>query len=358
MPIRLSLLPLLAAAALCAGCARPLPEGPQTGPSAPEELVTVHFRAAGAAGAKATGIREEDETAVGRWTLFVFEDGGTWYHHETAPAGGALSMQLRAGRAYTCHAIVNYPVTGTGAFNPAAVRTPSDITGKVASLGDNAVGSLLMYGAEPLTPGTGTAPVTIRVRRIVSRIDLPGVAVDFSGKPDLAAMTFTLRHLYVTNAYRTTRYGSDYTRAELSGARSSWYNSGGWHRGEAGEGALDALLGDRDIDEVVTAGNPYTTPHSFYALPNGSLSDDDQRQIDPWTRRCTRLVIEATLGSETVYYPVTIPAMTRNCIYSVTGVVIHGKGSPDPEVLSGDGMDSTVTVLQDGWDDPGEELDL
>jgi hypothetical protein len=264
--------------------------------------------------------------------------------------------------------VANYPVSGTGAFDPSAVRTPSDITGRVAYLGDNAPDALMMYGyttiiPEPVEwdPEDPEAAVpesrTISVRRLVSRIDLRGLSVDFSGKPALEGKTFTLRRIYVTNAYRTTRYGTPYTFSELSPTRSAWYNSGGWHRGEGAETGMDRLLGDLSVNRVVSAGSPYTGSHSFYAFPNPTTTANDVRTMEAWTRRCTRLVIEATIGDDTVYYAITAPAMTRNRIYAASSVVIHGRGSNDPEIIDIDPeiITADVTpVIDDDWDGAGD----
>ena len=363
---------LYAAALLAAiSCARPpvLPEDPS--PAGDEPTVSVVFSATGPTGTKATGITSSGETAIGRWAVFAFDGASGWYTHETSAVGAPIPMVLRAGRTYTCYAMVNYPTSGTGAFDPSTVHSPSDLTGKVAYLSDNAVGSLLMFGSVTFTPSATfydpedpssavSENRTISVTRLVSRIDIGSVAVDFSGKPALQAKTFTLRNLYVTNAYRTSRYGSDWLPAELSGSRAAWYNTGGWHRGEAGVSWFDAILGDRNINAVVTPSSPYSTAHSFYAFPNPTPVTDDARETAAWSVRCTRLVIEATLGDETLYWGITVPSMTRNRIYTAASVTIHGRGSTDPEAESTEiDVNVTDTDWNDGWDNPDDpEIDL
>ena len=214
-------------------CARPpvIPEDPS--PAGDEPTVSVVFSASGPA-TKVTGITSAGETAIGRWAVFAFDNASGWYTHETSAVGAPIPMVLRAGRTYTCYAMVNYPTSGTGAFDPSTVHSPSDLTGKVAWLPDNSIGSLLMFGSVSFTPSATfydpedpssavSENRSITVTRLVSRIDLNSIAVDFSGKPTLAAKTFTLKGIYVTNAYRTSRYGSDFFPAELSGSRAAWY---------------------------------------------------------------------------------------------------------------------------------------
>lgn len=351
-------------------CARPpvIPEDPS--PAEDEPTVSVVFSTSGPA-TKATGITSSGETAIGRWAVFAFDNASGWYTHETSAVGAPIPMVLRAGRMYTCYAIVNYPTSGTGAFDPATVHSPSDLVEKVAWLPDNAIGNLLMFGSMSFIPSATiydsedpssavSENKTISVSRLVSRIDITGVAVDFSGKPALAAKTFTLKGIYVTNAYRTTHYGMDLIHAELSGSRQAWYNTGGWHRGEAGETGFDALLGDRGINAVITPSSPYATAHSFYAFPNPTEASDDDRETAAWSIRCTRLVIEATLGDETLYWGITVPSMVRNRIYTAASVTIHGRGSTDPEAETTEiDVNVTDTDWNDGWDNPDDpEIDL
>lgn len=362
----------LTAAALAAGsCAKPLADIDITAPTGTGPLVEVVFSAMDVKArplTRATGVAPADEQNVSRWAVFAFDNESGWYAYATSASGTSVTINLRAGRSYTCYAIVNYPTTGTGAFNPASVRTTSDLTGKVAYLSDNAPGSLLMFGSEQVTPSPAdydpeqdevpSVETTISVSRLVSRIDVSGIRTDFSEKPYLAEKTFTLRHIYITNTYRTARYGSDYTFTELSASRSAWYNTMGWHRGEAAVSGMDALLADRGIDAVLTAGVSHSTPHSFYVFPNPMPRTADNHDISEWTKRSTRIILEATIGDDTVYYQINLPAMERNHIYSAQNIVIRGRGSNDPELMDVDPdvIDATI-VPDDGWD-TGDDINL
>ena len=340
-------------------CAKSLEWADPQEPENAGDMVTVLFSASGGTQGKATGITDASERSIGRWAVFAFDDSSNWFRYATSDSGGDIPMNLRAGRQYTCFAIVNYSTSGTGAFVPSLVTASDNLYRKVAYLGDNAVGRLLMFGSRQLIPTTGEQNCSIAVRRIVSRINITGVAVDFSDKPHLAQKTFTLRHIYITNAYRTTLYGMDYRAAELSSSRLAWYNSGGWHRGENGEAAMDALLGQRNINAVLTAGSPYTTLLSFYAFPNPVTLEDDDHQMTTWTKRCTRLVIEATLDNETVYYQVNVPDMERNHVYTANNIVIRGRGSSDPEIIDIDpDLVDLSFDIDDGWEGSDSELNL
>lgn len=338
-------------------CAVPYqPEEADVYPDAADSLlVNVVFSASGGS-TKVTGVTDAHESAIGRWAVFAFDNSSGHYSRGTDSGGSPLTIQLIAGRSYTCYAMVNYPLTGAGAFDPSAVRSPEDLIEKVAYLGDNTESALLMFGGSMVVPLQGvTQDVTINVRRLVSRIDLRGLSVDFTN-PHLTHKSFTLRGIYVTNAYRSTRYGYDYSFSEISDTRSAWYNTGGWHRGESPESGIDALLGDLNIGAVISAGNPYTVNHSFYAFPNPAVLSDDIRTLGGWTRRCTRLVIEASIDSDIVYYTINVPGMVRNCIYAASNVVIHGRGSNDPEIIDTDPdiIEAHIEpVIDDSWDGAG-----
>ena len=343
---------------MAASCAVPFqPE--DTVPFLPDagSLVTVVFSASGNEKSKVTGVSEENERVIGRWSIFAFDDANGQFRYESSLSGSPLPLQLAAGHRYTCYAIVNYPAAGVGAFDPSSVRTPEDLKNKTAYLGDNQAQALLMFGSASVTPvADSEEEVTISVRRLVSRIDLRGLRVDFSGKPQLSGKEFKLRSVYATNAYRTTRYGTDYTYGEISATRSAWYNTGGWHRGESPETDIDALVGDIGINTVISATSPYTATHSFYAFPNPCPESEDIRTTESWTRRCTRLVIEASIGEDVFYYAINVPSMSRNRIYAASNVVIHGKGSKDPEDIDMDPdiiMGGIQAVIDDGWDGTG-----
>ena len=202
-------------------CAKPYQWVNPQEPENRDDMVTVLFSATEGGLSKISGITDASERHIGRWAVFAFDNSSSWFRYATSDSGGDIPMNLLAAHSYSCFAIVNYSTSGTGAFLPATVSTPDDLSEKVAYLGDNAVGNLLMYGSASFIPMTGVQDCTIPVKRIVSRINVAGISVDFSEKPHLAAKTFTLRHIYITNAYRTTTYGYDYSWAELSDARAA-----------------------------------------------------------------------------------------------------------------------------------------
>jgi len=355
---------ILAASLTASSCAKPLawtdPEGVYD-----TEQVEVYFSVEDGVASKATGITENQEKAVSRWAVFAFDDEDGWFRYATSDNASNIPLKLWAGRYYTCYAVTNYKLTGDGAFNPATVTSASDLMNRVARLQDQSVGNLMMFGRLPgVTPtprivnpevpvDPGSDAVNIYVQRMVSKVTVTKVAVDFSEKPYLASKTFTLKGIYLTNVYKTTRFGSDYLPSNLSASRTAWYNTAGRHRGESAISALDAILEDTGINTVITESSPYNVAHSFYAIPNPTPKSADMDDPDHWGVRCTRVVMECTIDDDTVYYFVTIPAMERNMAYTMSDVVIKGRGSNDPEEkdIDPDIIEVTVTATPiSSWD--------
>ena len=310
-------------------CAKPFT------PSVPEadELVPVMFSADCAT--KSTGITDSSEDNIARWAVFAFGADGSRSASSSTDATPVV-LHLKSGLKYTIAAVVNYPETGPGALNMQAIRTLPDLSWKVALLSDNAPGHLLMYGEDvfvpsPSEPGTAAKSKSINVTRLVSRIEVRRISVDFSSQPSLSGKALLLRRIFITNAYRTTTYGADYTYADISFDRASWYNTMGLHRGESSIAQLDNLLGDLDLDVSISDGDSYAAEHVYYAIPNPLPSGLDSRDCSLWSARCSRLVLECELDGSACYYTVTLPPMKRNVIYSAGNILITGRGASDPE---------------------------
>ena len=325
-----SLLTILAGA-----CAKPLPfREPEK-----EDLVPVLFSAG--CNTKTVHPDAQGESRIARWTVFAFGADGSKASGSSS-RGDGLVLHLKADMPYRIAAVANYPESGPGTLNHNDIRGAGELAGKTALLSDNAPGQLMMYGEETFIPhssgpGEPAAEKTVSVTRLVSRIEVRKISVDFSSRADLAGKTLLLRGIFITNAYRTSCYGYDYSYADLSSDRNAWYNTMGWHRGETAISELDMLLGDSELDIPIADGGSYTEEHVFYAFPNPLPSGLDSRDCSLWSPRCSRLVLECELDGSACYYTVTLPPMKRNVIYSAGNILITGRGASDPEAT-----DSTV----------------
>ena len=83
----------------------------------------------------------------------------------------------------------------------------------------------------------------------------------------------------------------------------------------------------------------------FYPYPNSS---EDDRDIEKWGSRSTRLVVRASLAGRTTYYPVTFDRVRPNTHYHVE-MVIAGFGVDHPENNPDDHGSMSLTVSTDPW---------
>ena len=281
-----------------------------------------------------------DEQAALHWTLLLFRDGELADYGISASTG-AITRELERG-SYTAWAVVNCP---EDAFRPESVRTLEELEETVLDLGDNRLPGLLMAGRESLRipEDTDGGTRTIPVDRLVCKAGIRKITVRMEDHA-LSARPFVLKSVYLTNCPRKGLLGRDATISDLS-AEEAWAHPMGYRS----EPSVDALLADTGIDADIASGSSHTVPHLFYGCPNPVGSAGDSRSRTAWTPRCTRIVIEATVGGKTYYYPVTLPATARNKTYIAEEAIIRGLGSLDPEEDVPGALDVVFSTSTEEW---------
>ena len=318
---------LLGGLLILGGCHRAAPPGPG--------IVEVVFSVLGET-TRATGT--DGEAAVDDWALLLYRDGRL-AEAGTSSSGSEIRKTLPAGD-YTAYAVVNPPAS----FAPAGFPDTGALAGAESALGDNAPGRLVMAGRRTVTvPVPDGSVQRIGVDRLVCKAGIRKVSVQFEN-PDLAARPFRLKGIYLTNCYGKSRYGSDWAAEDILSTASSWHNRMGFHS----EAGVDGLLAETGLDIPVTADRPHTQEHVFYYYPNPLPASLDTRS-GTWTRRRTRLVLEAQIGDRTYYYPVTLPESQRNRTYLIEEAVIRSLGSLDPERDEPGAIDITFSTSPDDW---------
>ena len=318
---------LLGGLLILGGCDRAAPPGSGS--------VEVVFSVLGET-TRATGT--DGEAAVDDWALLLYRDGRL-AEAGTSSSGSEIRKMLPAGD-YTAFAVVNPPA----GFDPAGFPDPGALAGAESTLGDNAPGRLVMAGRRSVTvPVPDGSVQRIGVDRLVCKAGIRKVAVQFTD-PGLAARPFRLKGIYLTNCYGKSRYGSDWTAEGILSDASAWYNRMGFHS----EAGVDGLLAETGLDIPVTADRPHAQEHVFYYYPNPLPASLDTRS-GTWSRRRTRLVLEAQIGDRTYYYPVTLPESQRNRTYLIEEAVIRNLGSLDPERDEPGAIDITFSTSPDDW---------
>jgi len=344
-PVILHILLLLAVVQACEK-ASPLDSSPESGTEeAGEDTGTVSISLGNPfASTKVADPSADAEKQCSRWAFWLFDQDGEGVTYGTGSAGEGIQKTVLTGT-YTAVAVVNYP----DALVPDSILELDDISQWVTQLADNTPTSFLMYGEAPVSlEKDQTVSISVDVRRLVSKIGVKKVSVAFEN-PYLAAKTTTLQSIYLTNLYRTSRMGSDYAASDLSSAQDAWYNAMGWHISGDTDANTDALVGELDIQAVLTTSAPHTIPHYFYAYPNATEEASDTHDA-VWCRRSTRLVLQVAVGSKTYYYQVRIPPMGRNKVYVAEEIVLKKLGSMDPELEIPGAVDVVFSEYGEDWD--------
>lgn len=164
---------------------------------------------------------------------------------------------------------------------------------------------------------------TITAERLVSKVEIDKISVDFSQYPDLSAQTFTIDSIYLINVAGESVLADGTT---FLPATSSWINKRSYV-----PGTYDALLCDA-VGRTVTASSPHSSAHYFYCFQNNASADSHS---EGWDARYTRLVIACTIGTTKTYYPINIVGpggrLSRNCRYIISELIITDIGNRGPD---------------------------
>jgi len=246
--------------------------------------------------------------AVNTLQVLVFDDGGKLE---------ASSIQETETAVLTCKAGAKKVVTLVNAPELENVTSYSQIKTSTSYLDDNTLDSMVMEGETDINL-EATTSITVPVSRLAAKIVLRQVTNSFTFKSE-QNKEFKVLKVYLLNAVGEKAYLAD-------------VNPTVWH---------NKMLLDTDDAPYFTyeeLSNPVTIPYNgtwtadkyFYCYPNHSQTDSNE---ETWSERYTRLVIEATLDGELMYYPVSIPFIQQNSIYEVSLKITRpGSTSPDKPV--------------------------
>lgn len=284
-----------------------------------------------------------DEQRVNRWALYVYDSSGGQVARGWTSSSGGMDVFLNQGT-YRVVALVNYPDSGASAFNPDGDYSRTDLLGRAASLGQNAVSSLMMVADQEVTvSSSGTKQVA--VSRHVARVGVVGITRQNGSNNAFNSASFTVTGIFVDNVLVSSRYDGVPTSAQTASG-DSWYRKMG---ADGTDTALNALLVENGLSIGLSAGQTHSVSHYFYVYPNPV--EADSRSVSAWSPRRTRLVIRADVGGLTCYYPVTMPVMAANASYNVS-VTVSDYGAGDPEQDVPLSMQVAISSSVAGWSGP------
>ena len=332
-----SLLAALGAAALLlSGACNKLPEGRAAkAPAAGEVLLKVSL--GDAPGTKVAAQTPINERMIRNVQIFVFRagSGGDAGSLEIAASSGfdgelEVGSGAYSGLTLKCStgereiwAVVNDSADRT--VGPDAVVTKAALLALTHELKDSRPDKLLMVGSVTRSLREGTEEVELPVRRLAASVILESVKNEFLSPAYQKSGTFRVEDCYLINVPGRISFEGTSDAAALP--QEDWYARMG---AETGSPRGDLVYDHPESPKIVDYGSSDTTPHSFYAYPNGCEFSEDAS----WSPRATLLVLEASLynGSDWIkyYYPVVITGgLSSNRQYRVS-LTIHRPGSQDP----------------------------
>ena len=295
------------AATLCTvACNKELPTAKVENPSESVQMAELNLSIVGNAPVtkSADADFDGDHSEVVNIQFFVF-DGEVLDAYKKITSGLSTSMTVKSGEK-TVWAVANAPDISN-------VTTLTQLKAVSSTLLNNA-SNFVMVGSN-----TGTVPsedpIEIEVKRIASRVVVKKVTAAFTN-PAYASMSCKLVKMFLINAPGDINL-------ELTSAPTTWYAQRTY---EAVSGLTDFLSTSGGNHELNTAA--YDTDCYHYCYPNPTTADS---QSGTWSARHTRMVIEVLLGSETFYYPVTLPVLEPGKSYEIENLTITRKGSSNPD---------------------------
>ena len=295
------------AATLCTvACNKELPTSKVELPSESVQMADLTLSVVGNAPATKSSNADfdDDHSEVANVQFFVF-DGEVLDAYKKIGGATSTTMTVKAGDK-TVWAVVNAPDISN-------VTTLTQLKAVSSTLLNNA-SNFVMVGSN-----TGTVPsedpIEIEVKRIASRVVVKKVTAAFTN-PAYASMSCKLVKMFLINAPGDINL-------ELTSAPTTWYAQRAY---EAVTGLTDHLSTSGGNHELNTAA--FETVCRHYCYPNPTVADS---QATSWSARHTRMVIEVLLGSETFYYPITMPVLEPGKSYEIENLTITRKGSNNPD---------------------------
>ena len=295
------------------------------------EKVSLEVQMSSSETTKVSGAGGDEERQVSDYQVLVYDMSSRMLEVYASPDPTASSVTLKCTAGPKDVVVLANAPDMSGAVSYDAFIAASSL------LADNTAGNLVMEGHTACEITSAVNSVTVDIRRIVAKVVLEGVSIDFESDA-YDGMDFVLKSVYLTNVAADRKYLSTDFKPTL------WYNK--IVRTSAPE--IDGLVFE-DLDDVELQ-NPdvYEGKHHFYCYPNPYQEDTFSPTV--WSPRPTRLVVEAELGGKLYYYPVSLPALKQNTRYHVSlRIARPGATSPEQDM---DRYAAAFTINVEEWEGP------
>ncbi|MGN1211337.1 MAG: fimbrial protein [Candidatus Cryptobacteroides sp.] len=268
-----------------------------------------------------------DEKAVKSVQFYVFESTGA-LEVNSGLLDNASSATLKCGLGTKrVVGIINAPEV-------TEVKNTSDLQNRLSNLSDNQRNKFVMLCDSTITLTGAQTSIDLKAKRIAAKITVKSVKNDFRG-----GHSVKVEEIYLINAAGDFKYLNH-------DAPTSWYNKMKY------DTEVPALL-CAGINGTSPAMNPGTSQNfsakPMYCYPNNTETDSSSAT---WSPRFTRVVIKLVInGTQTCYYPLSLPGLKSNTAYEVNFILTRG-GSSSPDIpVEIDNINYTVTVVD--WENGG-----
>ena len=261
------------------------------------------------------------------------------------------------------HSRLNYTVGSAGKLLSEYEATLTDLSENTSETDLVMTGKNTVNVTDYNNMGQGGTPqaVNIFVKRLVSRVQLDGVTVNFGGT-SLEGADFTVQKIYLKNVVGKSPIGmqgltgvSDATSTILPkllpddqyDVAANWYNK---MKEEAG---APAVISDSYSKACNVAGTKTDLERVLFAFPNATSGDSNNAT---WGKRHTRIAIKAHVTKSAVgidkdtYYVLDLPVLVANTIYEIDNINITQLGKDDDSSDEGIKVGKeTYTITVDPW---------
>jgi len=268
----------------------------------PDESETVNISISGTLSRVSGG---SNDSRVSSLQAYIFREDGTLESSGTSESSDIV-LSVVSGKK-TIVAIANSP-------QPEVTGKIDALRNSLSLLSDNAPDALVMYG-EQTADIHSDINITVEMKRLASKISIKRINNRLGSR--YRDMELIINSVFLINVAGSSSFGRQ-------GLTQFWLNKRAFSPNDC-----PSLLFDSLNDTAIRWGESYDTVHSFYCYPNQVTEDSSQ---DEWCPRFTRLVVQASLGGKTYWYPVSIPDIKQNCIYEITELTITRPGSDNPDI--------------------------
>lgn len=275
-------------------------------------------------------VGTEDESRVGNFQVYIFDSAGGLEAYGNVRQKNSTTLQCKPGTKQIV-AIVNAPDMND-------IKSYQELKDKTSYMKDNTWGQFIMTG-ELTEDVDASADITIPVKRILGKITVTSItnamALEYH-----KTMRFEVTNIFLINVPGTTGYLDEKT-PEL------WYSE---RKISQSSSEVHLLVNRTKSDNIkVPYGETVAVGETYYSYPNSTETDSSSE--GDWTPRYTRLVVEAWLGSDKYYYPISVPGLERNTAYEIK-LTVTGPGSKSPDVPVVF-ANAPFTISIDEWIDKG-----